>query len=78
MFAMPPESSARLLSLTPSPMVFPLAAVLVPKAQEASSEILKPPLVIAVPPAQLAPDRLFANMLLVTVNVPVALKTPPP
>lgn len=43
LFASPPGSSARLLSLTLSPMVSPLTPVLLPKPHEASSEILPPP-----------------------------------
>ena len=40
LLASPLESSAMLVSLTLSPIVSPLAPVLVPKAHEASSEIL--------------------------------------
>lgn len=54
-----------------------MAAVLLPKPQEASSEILSPPFVIATP-EQLRPDVLLAKMLLKTVIVPSFLIAPPP
>ncbi len=59
------EARFRLTSVTLSPIVSPLAAVLLPKPQEASSEILNPPLVIVL---EQLPPGLIANMLLVTVT----------
>src|ERR1700740_1464566 len=79
LFWSPFGSSARLVSLTLSPIVSPLAAMLFPNPQVPSSEMLEPPLVTGgVPvPAQLPPEVLLAKMLLVTVALPALSMAPP-
>jgi hypothetical protein len=67
LLADPPGWSARLPSLTLSPIVSPLAAVLLPNPQVLSSEMSYPPSLIV--PTQF-PEVLSAKMLLVTVTVP--------